>query len=189
MTMHLSSIQRHLQTLGREKLLHALRPGLERRTIEAMLVEAGLPPDGFLMELYGWRDGTSSQGYLLGDLYLFPGFYLLSLEDAISNLRSFRNDPRWSPKWLPVFADGGGDFYVIDYSGESTAPVRHFRLEEMHHPIEYPTLGKLIETLAVAFDRGVFFVDDEGYLEVDDPAFATVAAEINPDVDWWVAEI
>lgn len=36
------------------------------------------------------------------------------------------------------------------------------------------------------FERTLFFVDGDGYLEMDDLAFAVVAAELNPHVPWWV---
>ena len=36
----------------------------------------------------------------------------------------------------------------------------------------------------MAFDRGIFFVDPSGYLEMDDRVFAGVAAEFNPDIAW-----
>lgn len=34
---------------------------------------------------------------------------------------------------------------------------------------------------------GVFFVDQDGHVEMEDLSFATLAAEINPQVEWWTA--
>ena len=53
------------------------------------------------------------------------------------------------------------------------------------HPIEFESLGALLTTLAAAFERGVYFVDPIGYLEMDDLEFGELAAQLNPDVDWW----
>jgi cell wall assembly regulator SMI1 len=88
------------------------------------------------------------------------------------------------PGWLPIFANGGGDFYVIDLSGAGV--VRHFRIEEAEHPIEFLTVSDMLATIAAGHDRGLFFVDDNGYLEMDDLVFGSLAAEINPRVPWWV---
>lgn len=43
----------------------------------------------------------------------------------------------------------------------------------------------MLRTLAASFDDGIFFVDGHGYLEMDDNAFAALAARMNPTVPWW----
>ena len=77
----------------------------------------------------------------------------------------------------------GGDFYVVDLAQGGDA-VRHFRIDESEHPVEYDSLKDMVATLAEAFDRGVFVVE-EGYLEMDDSALGDLAAELNPSVIWW----
>lgn len=51
--------------------------------------------------------------------------------------------------------------------------------------MEFESLPAMLRTLAASFDEGVFFVDDHGYLEMDDHAFAALAARMNPMVAWW----
>jgi cell wall assembly regulator SMI1 len=134
--------------------------------------------------LYSWRDGTDTEGIRkLGDISLFPGYYFLSLADAIANYRAFLPDRRWMPAWLPIFANGGGDFYVSDLSAAGI--VRHFRIEESEHPVEFLTVSDMLRTIATGFERKLFFVDDEGYLEMDYTAFGSMAAELNPSIPWW----
>jgi hypothetical protein len=65
-------------------------------------------------------------------------------------------------------------------------PVRHFRIEEVDHPIEFPSLAAMMLALAQAFEREIFFVHQNGYLDMDDLVFGSLAAELNPDVAWWV---
>jgi len=65
--------------------------------------------------------------------------------------------------------------------------VRHFRIEDSEHPVEFLTIRDMLTTIAAGFERGVFFVDDHGYLEMDDLAFGSLAAELNPRVPWWVS--
>lgn len=43
----------------------------------------------------------------------------------------------------------------------------------------------MLATLEQAFRRGYFFVTPERYLEMDSLAFAGLAADMNPDVEWW----
>jgi hypothetical protein len=182
----LGSIETGLQRLGRQVLLRSLQPGLSAEAVRSALVAVGLASPSALEALYMWRNGTStSGGVTLDDIHFFPGFYLLSIEDAVANYRAFANDSRWTPGWLPIFANGGGDFYVLDLSSPSNKPVRHFRIEETEHPIEFNSLGALLATLATAFERGMFFVDPNGYMEMNDLVFNGLAAELNPDVEWW----
>lgn len=182
----LSAIEKALQRLGRRALLESLQEGLPPEAVRSSLAAVGLTSFPELEALYGWRNGTSTAGIAaVDDIHLFPGFYLLSLEDAVANYESFSADARWKAGWLPLFANGGGDFYVLDVTVSMGSPIRHFRIEESEHPIEFGSLQALFATLAVAFDRGVFFVDHSGYLETDDLVFAGIAAEVNPDIDWW----
>ena len=182
----LTTIETALHRLDRHVLLRSLQEGLPAEVVRSSLGAAGLTSSGALESLYGWRNGTSTAGIAaVDDIHLFPGFYLLSLEDAILNYNAFVRGPRWTTGWLPLFANGGGDFYLLDLSSSAGSPVRHFRIEESEHPIEFGSLRALLTTVATAFDRGIFFVDPSGYLEMDDLVFGELAAELNPDIDWW----
>jgi hypothetical protein len=182
LSLPLASIEKALQRLDRRVLLEMLQEGLPAEVVRSSLAPVGLTASPELEALYGWKNGTAADPVaVLGDIYLFPGIYLLSLEDAVVNYQAFVTDARWKVGWLPLFADGGGDFYVLDLSRPAGAPVRHFRIEESEHPIEYGSL----QALAAGFDRGIFFVNPRGYLDMDDLVFGELAAELNPDVDWW----
>jgi SMI1/KNR4 family protein SUKH-1 len=187
LTAALADIEARLEQLGRQILLAALKPGLDAEHVRSLLGRVGLPRSAQVESLYSWKDGTETAGIkALGDISFFPGYYLLSLEDAVSNYRAFVPDRRWMPGWLPIFANGGGDFYFIDVSGEMTEVVRHFRIEEAEHPIEFLTVGDMLVTIAAGYDRGVFFVNGNGFLDMDYVAFGTLAAEMNPRVPWWI---
>jgi hypothetical protein len=187
LTTALAGIETALKGLRRHVLLRALKEGLEAGHTRSLLQGFGLPSSGEVQALYAWKNGTQTMGVeSLDDIHLFPGFYFLSLEDAIANYGAFVGDARWTPGWLPVFANGGGDFYVTDLSGDLPGVVRHFRIEESEHPIEFVSVVDMLKTIAAGFERKVFFVDPNGYLDMDDLAFATVAGELNPRVPWWV---
>jgi len=103
---------------------------------------------------------------------------------------TYVNDQRWNPGWLLLFANGGGDFYVVDLSEVERGSLRHFRIEESEHPVEFATFSAFFATLAAAFKEGIFFVDSAGYLEMDDLTFgATLAARFNPGSPWWTESI
>lgn len=188
LSVSLATIESALRRLGREVLLQSLQHGLAAGAVRSTLDLIGLPSTSELESLYGWRNGTASDSdssASLDDIQLFPGFHLLSLEDAVTNYRAFVTDERWKPGWLPVFANGGGDFYVVDCSPAGAGAVRHFWIDEVGHPIEFSSLSAMLATLAAGFERGIFYVDHNGYLEMDDLVFGGLATELNPDVAYW----
>jgi hypothetical protein len=186
LAVSIAMIERGLQRLERRVLQRSLRPGVPVVAVQEALGGVGLEASQELLSLYGWRDGTSTaHDVTLDDIHLFPGFYLLSLADSVANYQAFVEDARWRTGWLPIFANGGGDFYVLDLGSSAGGGVRHFRIDEAEHPIEFGSLTAMLRTLAEAFERALFFVDSSGYLEMNDLAFGDLAAELNPDVSWW----
>lgn len=182
----LGQVESALHRLNRQVLLRSLRAGMPSRELRTALRSVGLAATADLEILYSWHDGTATENVgAIGDICLFPGFYQLSIEDSLSNYREFVSDDRWQVGWLPVFADGGGDFYVQDLAYPAMPPVRRFRLEESEHPVEYTSLSAMLTTLAAAFERRAFYLDSRGYLEEDAEFFARIAAELNPEVEWW----
>lgn len=81
------------------------------RSYPAAIVESRSPSErnstGHLsFSVQKWRTAASDED---------PGFYLLSLQEAIASYKVFVSDARWRTGWFSVFADGGGDFYVVDF--------------------------------------------------------------------------
>ena len=182
----LTRIEAGIRRLELHTVLAALRDGVAPRVTHARLASLELASNPHLEALYAWRDGTrTGSGATLGEIWLIPGFYLLSLDDAIANYRAFAADPRWRFGWLPLFADGGGDFYVVELGREQSGAVRRFRIDEAEHPIEFATVGDFLGTLAAAFDEGVFLAFDEGGVDMNDELFARLARRLNPDVSRW----
>jgi len=74
-----------------------------------------------------------------------------SLKEALANYDAFRDDRRWNPHWLPVFANGGGDFLAVTCSEEpdSRGEVIHFRIDESVHPVEFVSVSRMLDTVAM----------------------------------------
>lgn len=182
----LSAIESGLRRLGRWRAIRALRPGLAPEETARLLAAAHLESDEALEALYAWHDGTSTANTTLDELHICPGFYFMALDEGLADYAAFVRDDRWSVGWLPILANGGGDFYVIDLA---TPPggrvVRHFRIDEQEQPVEFLSLPEMLATFAAAFERSIFFVDDDGSLEMNDDDFAVLARELNPHVEWW----
>lgn len=181
----LFTIEHAIRGLGRTKVLQLLQPGVSADRVRASLESIGLRSTEEIEAVYEWHDGIADTDAAVGQITLWPAFYFTSLEETVANYQAFVDDPRWMPGWLPMFANGGGDFYVVDLSAPGDTPVRHFRIDEQEHPVEFLSLTAMFATLEEAFRRGYFFVTAEGVFRKDYPAFGKLAAEMNPDVAWW----
>jgi hypothetical protein len=184
----LDEVVEWLVRLGRHRLIERLQPGMPPELVARLLTDSKLAPTVRLVELYSWRNGTIvDEGNALDDLHFFPGFYFLSLEEALDKAPIFRDDSRWRDGWLPLFANGGGDFYVADLCGEPTldAPIIGFLLGEPEAIIEYEGLESMMQTLRRCYASGVFWVDDRDCLEMDDERHAEIARAENPALEFW----
>lgn len=182
----LEETERHLERLGRELLLRYLEPGIPADRVREELARVGLPSSGEVETLLGWHDGLADgPDQVLGLMYMFPSFYLYSIDDITATYEAVRDDDRWKKGWLPVFANGGGDFYVVDLSDTGHGEVRHFWIDELESPVEFDSITSMVQTINSAFDRGLFFVDDDGYFDKDYQAFGDLAREMNPGSYFW----
>jgi len=165
-----------------------LQPGLTPGEIAARAATLPFALTNEIQALYQWRNGTLVvEGDLLGQVYFFPGFYLLSLDEAVQTYAERKGSRQWRPYWFPVFADGGGDFYVVPCAPKrrEAAEVIGFIHGEPEQAVEYESLASMMQTLDACYAQRAFFVDDDGELEVDDNKHQKIAHQFNPQVEEW----
>ena len=169
----------NLRRLGR--WVAARRGGaLSSNLIKEQLTALGLNPPEDLVHLYTLGNGTrSNSGDKLDDIWLFPGYYWLSLEDARLTYATFRDDPRWNPGWFPIFASGGGDFYAVICDGTDSGVVGCL-LGEEDQLVEYSSVTAMFSVLAKCFTEGAFFEGPAGYT-ADYPKMRLIAKKLYPD--------
>jgi hypothetical protein len=177
----LDRILDHLQQLKRP-VVSRLQQGLSRKQIikNASNVKLRLPDSA--IDLLGWRNGTDlSAGKTLGELSFFPGYYLMSVEEAVSDYASLSRNTLWDKSWFPLFCSGGGDFYAIvcnqDHATDG-AIVDYFR-DDFDHEIEYVSLTAMLATIEACYQSGAFYTDTDGYLSVNDAQRRSIAAIMN----------
>lgn len=158
------------------------RAGLSSERIEAVIRKLGLNVPNGLMELYTACDGTStSEGETLGAIQIFPGFYWMDLEDAATVYEAVSQSDEWNPAWLPIFANGGGDFYAVicDSNSPYFGEVVGFVLGESEQISEFQNLFSLFETIIRSFENGVFFFSEDR-LQADYSAMRAIARQTQP---------
>lgn len=142
LTESLAAIDQGLTVLGRSALISSWRTGQSPVRVRDLLAHRGMKSVGELEGVFAWHDGIDFPPDVpADDFHVFPGFYMLSLDEAVASCDTYVSDRRWNPGWLPLFANGGGDFYVVDLSELERGSVRHFRIEENEHPVECGGFG------------------------------------------------
>lgn len=182
--VHLERIYSHLNRL-QQPVVSLLQDGLSRDAVERKTKDLPIKLPSELLELYSWRNGTRvPKGSVLNDLHLLPGYYFLSLEDAISSYNAFKDDNRWNRHWFPVFANGGGDFYVAVCADEAreTGEILCFLLGIPKDDllVEFKSMEGMLQTVAACYDEEIFYARPDGYLDADDNRYVALVRELNP---------
>lgn len=143
------------------------------------------PPE--LIELYSWKNGTKcADGDLLDDLHFFPGFYFMSLEEALSGYLEFEKHPQWNKFWFPFFANGGGDFYATDSNSDELCPkVLGFLLGEEEQSYEYQSVTSMMKTIAECYAKGAYYLASDGTIGVNDDLEKPIGKMHNPNIEYW----
>ncbi|KAL3836377.1 hypothetical protein ACJMK2_021810 [Sinanodonta woodiana] len=96
--------------LTEEEIVLTLKPVLETRDESHF--------DEFI-QLYKVTNGlktleAEADGHPLKDIWLIPGYYLMSLHEVVETLSiMMRTSGVWNPSWLPLFASRAGDFVIL----------------------------------------------------------------------------
>ena len=169
-------------------LIELLEPGLSTASIKAQSnsLPIQLPED--LIRIYLWRNGTTlSQEHNLNSHYFQPGYYLLSLKNAMHYYQIYRAGANWDPFWFPILASGGGDFYVVVCGSDvrENGQILNFIRGENDTPRIYLNIKTMIFTIAECYDSGAYFLDEFGFLKINYKLEAEIAQELNPGVEEW----
>lgn len=177
----------HLQRLGRS-VPSLLQTPLSGAELQVWAAKFPFTLTREIEVIYSWRNGTRAlEDDLLESLYLFPGFYLLSIEEAYQTYLERKDAPQWRKGWFPLFADGAGDFYILPCGRKKadSSVVIGLLHGEPEQIAEYESLTAMAATLEAAFARGAFYIDQDDSMEVDDDMYGRIAHKFNPGIPEW----
>lgn len=172
-----------------------LAAGIDRAEIDARLGGLSLRLADEVYDYFGWRDGLRTTRD--ADYELFPGFTVLSFEEALADYRMLVDAAArvaeqagvpagslWNERWFPLFRDAGGDYHVIltDTRPAPTAPIYMVVREDPEAAyLAYDSLTSLIQTVTDCFAAGAFRAVEGGIVEEDRPRAATIVRAHNPE--------
>jgi hypothetical protein len=173
----LDAILAYHAKMGRHQIAQLLNPGISPQAIAAATSRFPYVLPVAITDLYGWRNGTREGEATLEDMWLFPGYYLLSLERSVSLNAALTKElsDLWGAHWFPFMCSGAGDYYAIQCTDRPTDDgfiVQYLR-GEPRSLAKFTGLRVTINAIAAGFATQAFFVDSDGFFEVDDEDFST----------------
>ena len=168
----LDDLEERLRDLGRP-VVDLLLPGAAASDLDG----AGIQPSD-VRDWFGWRNGVAERpGQTQGDVSLIPGYWPVSLAEALRMKLSYEGDPVLGESWIPILASGGGDIYAAVWKGGSVPSVAGVLLGESTE-IEFPTIETMLDLFIACYDQGAYFVGANGYLEADPTRYEEIYDEV-----------
>ncbi len=163
--------------------------GMTPTEIERSSLFRDLPPRSELHDLYEWRNGTSREGIPIGKLWIRPGFYLLSANEAVVENAYARNKlDDWRDSWYPILSNGAGSRYFCDvckFTG-SQVPLFYFDPESTPEWGKiYDSIELMLSALAACYEKDIYFIGQDGRLCTDFPREVEASRRLNPNSDYW----
>jgi SMI1 / KNR4 family (SUKH-1) len=178
------AILRAHKALGHD-LEPLLWPGLPKHEIAALTADIPCQLPQSVIELFAWRNGTRTGLATFGEMWFYPGWHMLSLDEAIKSYQVMMADElgRWHERWFPVFCGPGCDFraVVCGEAGPSDGAVIDFDNESPEPPnLAFSGVDAMLQCILTAFEDGIYFIDETGMFSVDYRTFADMAKKIDP---------
>jgi hypothetical protein len=192
-----------------------LLPGLSERRILSLTKNLPFALPRSAVELYKWSAGMDPNAGI-GDDFL-PGYGMDSLTEMVAMYRGLSADsdyPRFAVgkrRWFPLLRSGGTDFYGICCERTPTADgeIVYDDNEGPHRdcitppPVAYLSLETMLRTTLCCFETGVYYLNEDGQLDVgiasyytsgprqgqlkdvDVTAYKQVGRQFNPGLVYW----
>jgi cell wall assembly regulator SMI1 len=171
-------------------MLKILRKPASKNDLEMTECRLGLNLNKELIELYSVADGIESDDKTpSGLLGLIPIHEFMSLNNAIhyyKNYIDFDNaflnlDTNFKPdkKLFPFLEDGAGNCYWVDLNDNTKDYGKIFWTNTFGDNPDYmfDSLTVMFQVISEAYEKGIFWVDDEGYLHCDYDAYGELKAK------------
>jgi hypothetical protein len=164
------------------------RPGWSKENLMTK-TELAKYPWSELHELYCWRDGVSSAGGTLGELWITPGFYFLSLDEAAKEaeyLSKFVDN--WNDSWFPILSDSSAERRFVDLNSKESHTRSVFIYDPFDSPVVnriYDTIESMLRTFLSCYDQQIYSLTTSGRLVSDFVREVALARDLNPNSDYW----
>lgn len=143
-----------------------------------------------LRAIYSKVTGTSRNIQEQRLMDFCPGYYLIQLDElnaARTDLRNCNSARMFDSKdrlLLPFLANYSSEYICVslENGNEEIVLVSH---DEMDIMLMHSSIFHFLDTINAFYDRGVYFLDEDGFLDYDFELQGVVGEELNPGVAYW----
>jgi hypothetical protein len=175
----------HWFQVNHPKAISSFVPGLSSSEIDDKLSDLPFQVPQEVREIYKFSNGLDEQ--------IFDHLYLLSLESAIQEAKTWVDEPfeeiaemyKYAGKAIfPIFQLEGDYIAVVETNGlQETSPVVHLsHAGGTDIRLHYANLTAMMLTLAKSYEAGNIVIHPNGYIEVEESSFAAAYRKYNAGI-------
>jgi hypothetical protein len=142
----------------------------------------------FLKVIYSRVAGTRYEVKDQSLMDFIPGYLLIHVEEyskAYSTLKKILKGFDIEETFYPILRNYSSDFYALKKETNEIYTIYHddYEINLIHNaPIDF------LNTLIANYEKEVYFLDDDGYLDYDMDMEYEVARQTNPGIEYWDEE-
>lgn len=138
----------------------------------------------FFEEIYSACNGTDPEISEQNYFDFLPGYRLMQIDEIINSEsyeQIFLDFPEYAPV-IPFLTDYSGCYYAYAKNNNRECVVLYADgdLEEIYYDVD-----DFWKTVIAFYDEGVYFLDEDGYLDYDFEKEGEVGAKYNPQISYW----
>lgn len=136
----------------------------------------------FFEEIYTLCNGTDPEISEQNFFDFLPGYRLMRADEIIEIYERDFKDCSEYDMIIPFLTDYSGCYYAYakDNDRECIVLIGDGEIDEIHFSVEDFWI-----TVTAFYDEGVYFLDDDGYLDYDLEKEAEVGEKYNPQISYW----
>lgn len=199
----MNSITINFQTIvDKQKSIGYYFPSILNKPADTNLIEQtqqklGLRFSKELIELYLFANGTTRSEKPLGMIGLIPIHIFMDLQSAenyyLASIQFTEQFEVWDTglkpgiKLFPFLEDSAGNCYWVDLNEGTDNYGKIFWTNTYPDSPSYTfnTLTSMFESIAIAYKKDVFYLDNDGYLEEKYDEWELIAKSHNPGIQFW----
>ena len=134
----------------------------------------------FYLTGYSFINGTQKSIENQELMDFIPGFRLIHIEELEEEISTFQNF--YNNNYFTFLADYGGCY--IGFSDKEDK-ICYFSPENLKKISMYENLEKFFETIIRCYEKKIFFLDEDGYLDYDYDEENLLGKILNPNCEYW----
>lgn len=107
-----------------------------------------------------------------------PGYRLMQIDEIIESCESGLNNCPEFDTVIPFLADYSGSCYAC--ADNQIVLIADGEIDVLHASVE-----DFWKTIIAFYDEGVYFLDDDGYLDYDLDKESEIGEKYNPEISFW----